>query len=234
MVYCPHCGKKNEDDAPFCTSCGTSLNIHAKDTALKRHADDFAQTAEKLGKKAGKKIEQAATRFGEETKGAGKRFEKKMDKAGKGFENWYDRTFGIAGPLISSFLGLIVLRLVIGGMDLAADDLPLLGTLSAFLYTYFLVFFGLMLLSSYSSYFSRHYKHQFRWILPGISAVGLTVVLWITASLLVILDEALDILALVWIALFIETYIIAIFVFILLVAYLILSFTVFMEQNIQR
>jgi len=25
MVYCPKCGTKNEDDATFCKSCGTSL-----------------------------------------------------------------------------------------------------------------------------------------------------------------------------------------------------------------
>ena len=25
MVYCPKCGKKNEEDAEFCSSCGTLL-----------------------------------------------------------------------------------------------------------------------------------------------------------------------------------------------------------------
>lgn len=33
MVYCPKCGIKNEDDATFCKSCGTSL------TGSKEHYD---------------------------------------------------------------------------------------------------------------------------------------------------------------------------------------------------
>jgi len=33
MVYCPKCGKKNEEDAEFCSKCGTPLKtIKTKDT----------------------------------------------------------------------------------------------------------------------------------------------------------------------------------------------------------
>ena len=31
MVYCPKCGKKNEDDAEFCAKCGVSLAGSKKD-----------------------------------------------------------------------------------------------------------------------------------------------------------------------------------------------------------
>ena len=31
MVYCSKCGKKNEDDAEFCSKCGTSLTGTKKD-----------------------------------------------------------------------------------------------------------------------------------------------------------------------------------------------------------
>ncbi|BDH78960.1 hypothetical protein MTTB_03390 [Methanothermobacter tenebrarum] len=27
MVYCPKCGKKNEEDAEFCSACGTPLQM---------------------------------------------------------------------------------------------------------------------------------------------------------------------------------------------------------------
>lgn len=27
MVYCPKCGLKNQDDATYCVSCGTSLTV---------------------------------------------------------------------------------------------------------------------------------------------------------------------------------------------------------------
>lgn len=32
MVYCTKCGKKNEDDAEYCSKCGTSLTGLAKGT----------------------------------------------------------------------------------------------------------------------------------------------------------------------------------------------------------
>ncbi len=36
MVYCPKCGKKNEEDAEFCSSCGTPLKMvkHKEDTCF--------------------------------------------------------------------------------------------------------------------------------------------------------------------------------------------------------
>jgi uncharacterized membrane protein YvbJ len=31
MVYCSKCGKKNEEDAEYCSQCGTSLSVSKKD-----------------------------------------------------------------------------------------------------------------------------------------------------------------------------------------------------------
>ena len=41
MVYCPKCGKKNEDDAKFCSSCGASL------TAKKDYEKEWEDRCEK-------------------------------------------------------------------------------------------------------------------------------------------------------------------------------------------
>jgi len=45
MVYCSKCGKKNEDDAEFCVSCGTALYPEARrekreDTRLEKRKED--------------------------------------------------------------------------------------------------------------------------------------------------------------------------------------------------
>jgi hypothetical protein len=181
MIYCSKCGKENDDDAEFCSKCGNSLtDVRAKDTKFEKQVEDFAESVERVGKKAGKKIEQTARRFGEKTQDIGKRIEKATERAGSRVENWYDQTFGIFGPLVSSFIGLIILRLVIVGLKIGSQDTPVLGIIGDILLDYLLLIFIIFLISSYSSYLSRKYK-TFRWISPIIIAI-----LIISVSLIVV------------------------------------------------
>jgi len=86
MVYCPKCGYENEDDAEYCTKCGTSLTdtkkkhkkTQTKTSSLEKQVEDFAEEVEQLGKTAGKTIERGVKNFGEEVKDIGKRVEKKV------------------------------------------------------------------------------------------------------------------------------------------------------------
>jgi ribosomal protein L40E len=60
MVYCNECGKKNEDEAQYCTQCGNYL---AKRSTFEK---DIEKAAEEFGKKAeqfGKQIEKKAQAF---------------------------------------------------------------------------------------------------------------------------------------------------------------------------
>ncbi|HIH62013.1 MAG TPA: zinc ribbon domain-containing protein [Methanobacteriales archaeon] len=42
MVYCPKCGKKNEEDAEFCSSCGTPLKTTPRrDTCFGRPEERY-------------------------------------------------------------------------------------------------------------------------------------------------------------------------------------------------
>ena len=62
MPYCDECGKKNDDDAQYCTKCG---NYIAKSSSFEKDIDRFA---EELGRKAerfGKQIEKKAKEFAE-------------------------------------------------------------------------------------------------------------------------------------------------------------------------
>ena len=62
--YCPKCNKKNEDDAKYCSKCGTNQNsiknsynaTQVKNTSFEKQVEDFAEEIGQLGKKAGKTI----------------------------------------------------------------------------------------------------------------------------------------------------------------------------------
>lgn len=219
MVYCSKCGKKNKVNTNFCINCGFELIVDKKDKTPEKKVEDIAEDIKDRGEKLGKKIEKVAETFGKEADDFGKRIEKRFDKAGKGFESWYYRSFGVFGPLVTSFLGLIILRFVIGIMSYLADDIITLGEIGDLLYSYLLWFFGLMLLSSYNTYFYKKYKKQYRWISPIFSSIGFVVFIWLGAKILKILGTNFDISFLSTIAYYINTYLIFIFVLALFIGY---------------
>jgi len=208
MVYCSKCGKKNDDDAEFCSKCGIILDN-----------ENIEKSLEKQVKKTAKKLEEKAEKFGKSMDQAGKRFETRIEGSFEDFQKFFDNKFKFVGPLIWSFLGLIVLRIIIWFFDNSRDEISILGDLSDFLFLYILIFFGLMLLNTYNSYFNRKYKKQYIWIFPAVSTISFTVTIWIISKILIILDENLNILVLTTIANFIDNYIILIFILALLLSY---------------
>jgi len=232
MVYCSKCGKANDDYAIFCSKCGNSLTDKSiKKPSFEKQVEDVAESVGRVGKKAGKKIEQAAKRFGEETQDIGKRIEKATERAGNRLENWYDRTFGIFGPLVSSFICLIIIRLVIEGLKIGAEDTPVLSEISAILLDYLLLIFIVLLISSYSSYFYKKYK-TFRWISPIIIAVVIVVISLIVVNIISAIgtsinDPDLEKAEREWR----EKYMLMIFVIVLLIGYLINVIAVALEKD---
>ena len=235
MVICSKCGKENNDDAQFCIKCGNSLtDRNSGSSSFEKQVEDFAAGVERVGKKTGKKIEQAVKRFGEETQDIGKRLEKATDRAGERLENWQDRTFGIFGPLVSSFIGIIVLRLVIEGLRIGAQETPVLGIVSDNLLDYLLLIFVIFLVSSYSTYLSRKYK-SYRWISPIIVAVLIVVISTIVVTIASAVGKSTGEVNLIkaetqWR----EKYMFMIFVIIILVGYLINVATVAWEKDKER
>jgi hypothetical protein len=223
MVYCSKCGKKNDDDAEFCSKCGTILDN-----------ENIEKTFEEQMKKTAKKLEEKAEKFGKSMDKAGKRFETRIENSFEGFQKWFDNKFKFFGPLIWSFLGLIILRFIILIFDYSSDEFIILGELSDFLYTYILIFFGLMLLNTYNSYFNRVYKKQYNWIFPAVSTISFTVSIWIFSKILIIIDENLNIPVLTTIADFIDNYIIVIFVFALIISYSFMKFIIPYTKEINK
>lgn len=223
MVYCTECGKKNDDDSEFCNKCGTALDN-----------ENIEKTFENNIKKVAERFEEKAEQFGKNMEKAGKRFEKKMDNTFGNLQVWYDKKFNIFGPIIWGFIGLIILRIIIFFMDIARDNFSIFGDISDFLYDNILIFFGLMILNSYNSYFNRNYKKSYRIISPGISTFSFTVSLWIFADFLRILDKNFDIPVLTEIASFINTYIIMILVVALILSYVIVLVLLPLVKDFQQ
>ncbi|MBN1860343.1 MAG: zinc-ribbon domain-containing protein [Candidatus Thermoplasmatota archaeon] len=154
MVNCPKCGKTSPDDAAFCTSCGTSLRSDVG-ASLEQQAKQFAQNMEQTGKKIGEHMAQAAKQIHEKTQKEAERFEWRMDRFSRRAENWSAKAFGPFGPLVESFIFLIVFRLIIMAMEHTSEELSEVHLIAALLLGYILPFFVLSLLSNYTQYLSR-------------------------------------------------------------------------------
>ena len=56
MTYCNECGKKNDDDAQYCTKCGNYLTKRSKwEKNIEEAAEEFGRKAERFGKRVEKK-----------------------------------------------------------------------------------------------------------------------------------------------------------------------------------
>ena len=229
MPNCLKCGTQNDDDSMFCMKCGTSLKSDAA-TPLERHAMRFAQDMEQMGKNLGESMTHAAKRIQVDTRDMGKRIEQRVDLASKHMESWYDRTFGILGPLLASFVFLIILRLVIEIVRISGDEVPEMSTITAVILIYLLPLFGTTLLSNYTSYFARKFN-KFRVFSPLFYSIALVIFLWIVAEILDTLRYRLQNAALGTAAVNIENSLPTVFVFFLLIGYVILAMTMPREQE---
>jgi hypothetical protein len=229
MANCPKCGINNVDDAAFCTKCGTSLKSDAA-SPLEQHAKMFAQDMEQMGKNLGASMTHAAKRIQGDTHDMGKRFEQRVDLTSKHMESWYDRTFGILGPLLASFLFLIILRLVIEIARISGDEVPKMSTITTVILIYLLPLFGTTLLTNYTSYFARK-SYKFRIFSPLFHSIALVIFLWIVAQILHTLRDRLQIADLGTAAINIENILPTVFVFVLLIGYVVLAMNMSREQE---
>lgn len=229
MQNCPHCGTKNDDDTLYCKNCGVSLKGESVPDSFEHGVKEFATSMDQLGKIVGDHITNTVQHVQDKTQDVGKRVEQQVDRVSSHTERWYDRTFGILGPLISSFIFLIVMRLVIEVLQLSEDNVMVFQILGSSLYTYLLLLFGVTLLSSYTQYFSKK-SHQFRVFSPLLFAIVPVVWLWVAMQTLRTLSDSLKMPELKTAALSIEQSLSVIFIFVLLIGYIVLAVTMSQEQ----
>jgi hypothetical protein len=220
MVKCPKCGNDTSDDAAFCTNCGVSLHSDAGST-IEQHAQRFAQNMEQMGKKVGDQMAQAAKQFHESTQKEARHFEQRMDRMSKRAENWYERRFGPFGPLLESFIFLIVFRLVIMVMELPNEETPEVHTVAAILLVYILPLFALSLLSNYTQYLSKKF-FQIKVFSPLFYAIFFVLFCWIISKMLYDASNRFTNPDFQTAAVSLENSLPTIFVFVLLIGYVIL------------
>lgn len=230
MLNCPHCGTKNDDDALHCKNCGVSLKDESVPGSFEHRVKEFANDMDQFGKKVGNHVAKTVQRVQDKTQDAGKRVEQRVDRVSMHAGRWYDRTFGILGPLISSFIFLIVMRLVIEVLQLSEDNVKVFQILGSSLYTYLLLLFGVTLLSSYTQYFSRK-SREFRIFSPLLFAFVPIVWLWVAMQILRTLSDPLKMPDLKTAASSIEQNLPTVFIFVLLIGYVILALTMSQEQR---
>ena len=229
MISCPKCGTLNDDDAIFCTKCGTALKSDAA-SPLEQHVKSFALDMQQMGKNLGESVMHAAKRIQADSQDIGKRFEQRVDHAGKSMESWYNRTFGIFGPLLESFIFLIVFRVLIMVMELPNEQTPEIYTLAAIILVYILPLFALTLLSNYTKYFSKKY-FQFKIFSPLLYAIFFVLLCWMISKILYDASAHFSIPDLQTAALSLENSLPTIFIFVLLIGYVILILSLPRDQK---
>jgi len=230
MFSCPKCGTLNDDDALFCTKCGASLKSNAT-SPLEQHAMRFAQNMELKGKNFGESVRRATQRIQTESQDRGKRTEQRVDHTSKYMENWYDRTFGILGPLLASFIFLIVFRVAIMVLEIPSMQTLETNKLAAILLVYILPLFAVTLLSNYTKYFARK-SYQFRVFSPLFYTITLILFLWIIAKILYDVSIRFTLSDVGTAAVSLENSLPTIFIFVLLIGYVILFFS--MPRDYER
>lgn len=177
---------------------------------------------EKKGKNLGDSLTRAARRVQKNSEQMGKRIEHQVDQTSKSLENWYDRSFGIFGPLLASLLFLIILRLIIEVLRVTGDDVQDIGTITSVLLGYLLPLFAISLLSNYTTYCAKK-SFKFRVFSPLIHAGAFVLVLYVVVQILISLGEELNVADLRTAASSLEYALPSVFVFVLLIGYVVLA-----------
>ncbi len=154
----------------------------------------------------------------------------RFDQAGKSLENWYDRSFGILGPLLASLLFLIIVRLVIELVRSSGTEILEMDEITSVLLLYLLPLFCVTLLSNYTSYFARR-SEKFKVFSPLFHAIAFILVLWIVAQILHSLHDRLAVQDLAIAATSLQNALPGIFVFVLLLGYVFLALSMSKEQK---
>lgn len=174
MASSPENGGKNRSD---------------NDTDFEKNIDDFAEEIGSIGKHAGRRFEKGMKQLGEELEQAGKRVERHADEWGDRWDTWWDRKFGVIGPLLVGFIWVIAFGILLEVLRLTGGMFPMLLELRTFFYTYVYVFIFSFFFFGYTSYLNRQVHHIFRFIAPVISAIAVGFIFWIMIHVFTIVDQ---------------------------------------------
>jgi len=218
LVLCSRCGADNTLGSKFCRYCGTPVG----DMQATPHQGapvppkDFAQGIADAGKRLGDEMGRIGERFGRD------------------IANWWDSTLGILSPVVLGFFGVVLILFGLFVTDIIAsraDSPQFWEGLGDFIVNNFLVLAGLMFLGAFHMYFYRRYRTTFRWLGPIVSAVIFTGWAWVFAQVLILAGRHSEHPGFGDAGRLIESLLILIFVFGVLVGYAILWFSLVSPAN---
>ena len=199
-------------------------------TTMETQAKQFAHDMEQMGKKVGDNITQAAKKAQQTAQKKARDVEQRMDRMSKRAESWYEKSFGPFGPLLESFIFLIVFRLIILVMEYLNQQTHEIRTVAAILLAYILPLFALSLLSNYTQYLSKK-SFSFKVFSPLLYAIFFVLLCWIIAQMLSDASTRFTVAELQTAAVSLENSLPSIFIFILLIGYVILMLNLPKERE---
>ena len=167
MGTCAKCGKEIVETASFCPHCGENLKKGKSKSQFEQNIEDFSQEMEHIGKK----------------------IERSFDRVGASLDTWYERTFGIVGPLLSGLIGFIITFIIIQAFGFFGSTYPWMGAIHDFADPLLIYILPIILISSYSNYLAKKYV-SFRLISPIIGALVFVFWFWIGNNILAILGSS--------------------------------------------
>lgn len=140
------------------------------------------------------KIEQRSREFAEEIEQLGRRLGMDIEHAARGQERehrekWF-RTFGLMGPLVGSIFGIVFLAFglwVLSFINLSLGSV-FISDISNFFFSNLHWLFAAFLFFGYSNYFSMRFPKTYWLVSPIIGGLGAVFVLWISVSVLKIIN----------------------------------------------
>lgn len=142
------------------------------ESKIEQRSREFAEEIEQLGRRLGMDIEHAARRHERERR-----------------ERWF-RTFGMIGPLVGSIFSIIFLAFglwVLNFINLSLGSI-FISNISNFFFANLHWLFAAFLFFGYSNYFSMRFPKTYWLVSPIIGSLGAVFVLWISVSLLKIIN----------------------------------------------
>jgi phage shock protein C len=172
--------------------------------------------------------------FAEEVGAMGERLGRRMEREYR--DNWFHRTFGIVGPLISSVLGLAFFALFVWLMGFLNGTIanPFLASVQAFLSGNIGLFFLTFVFFSYTSYFSKHSPRAYVPFSPLAAAVGIAIGFWLAQNALDMVGVYTGVSVISNTALVMERFTYPVFFLALLIGYLVLLAKLSMKQPLYK
>ncbi|MFW5946655.1 MAG: PspC domain-containing protein [Candidatus Natronoplasma sp.] len=167
-----------------------------------------------------KSLEDRIDDFGEELDVLGEKLEDDIEKFGKDIESRYQSIFGLAGPLLWSLVGLVFIGILVWTLYWMGETIPIPDFISMgdFILDHLALFFLLILLFNYISYFSKKSPDRAKYISPIFTALSITIWIWIITSLVLVLDTQFGLIRMMIFT--IHENLLSIFIILMMISYL--------------